>query len=521
MKEFIARHGRKITGVLSGFDRLILRGTLRQLAHVSGLGSVMGVEGVLLKEFGAWAMDLTDRLKAAIDAFVGASNRPYHYLRSSQISKEDFVRELMRQHPVESGLVCVLSAVEPCQSFEIQRDRAAKKLRLRSVMRKCQHFYWYVLHPRYGLLHVRMQSWLPFTVHVCLNGRAWLAQQMDAAGIAYERADNCFPWIEDLERTQELINEQLRTDWPSMLESILASVQPMHGKLLRKVRVPYYWSTHQAEWATDVLFEDSNYLSQICPLLIQHAMVCLNSRDILRFLSKSPSGPLAAQVTSSFKKRHEGVRIKHSVNSNSVKLYDKTSSLLRAETTINQPRNLRAWRPKEGDPGGPCSWRPLRKGVADLYRLSQLCQASNERYLDALSHAHTDDPEPLCQALATITRPTTLAGRRVRALRPLHEDDGRLIEAIAHGEFDVTGFRNRDLLSLLYQHRKRTKDQARRLSARVSRLLRILRAHGLIKKVQGSHRYLTTSRGRRLAAAITGARNITLGRLQQALADAA
>ena len=63
MKSFIARHADKITGVLSGFDRLVLRGTLRQLAYVGGFRAFLWRKGVLFKDFGEFVRRTSDRLK--------------------------------------------------------------------------------------------------------------------------------------------------------------------------------------------------------------------------------------------------------------------------------------------------------------------------------------------------------------------------------------------------------------------------------------------------------------------------
>jgi hypothetical protein len=55
---------------------------------------------------------------------------------------------------------------------------------------------------------------------------------------------------------------------------------------------------------------------------------------------------------------------------NSIKTYDKSGSVLRIETTINDPSAFKIWRPAESKkkPG----WRPCRKGIADLYALTRL-----------------------------------------------------------------------------------------------------------------------------------------------------
>src|SRR5258707_12225572 len=87
---------------------------------------------------------------------------------------------------------------------------------------KCTHLYHYYQHPEIGLMHIRVQSWFPFSVDVCINGRQWLARQMDRAGIDYRQRDNCFIWIEDSPAAQKLLAEQLASNWPALRPSFFA-----------------------------------------------------------------------------------------------------------------------------------------------------------------------------------------------------------------------------------------------------------------------------------------------------------
>lgn len=513
MRDFIARYADRVVGLLHGFDRLVFRGTLRHLSYVSGLASVLGREGVLLKEFGAWAAGLTARVKETSYAAVEALGRPVQYVASPSASKEEIARGILERDPVESGPVCLLTAVEPCLSFDIHRSRERRRLELVSRHRKCLHLYLYLQHPVFGFCHIRLQTWLPFQVQVCLNGREWLARQMDRAGLAYRREGNVFTWVEDLARAGRLVAQQLATVWPRALDALRAQIHPLHDRLLDRCRFAYYWTTHQMEWATDVVFRRSSQLAEVYPLLVHHAMVHLGSHDVLRFLGSRLPARFDGEVASDYKRRHEGVRVKHRANLNSVKIYDKMPHILRVETTIQRASDLKAWRPKEGDPDGPCSWRHLRKGVADLHRLTQLCQSSNERYLDALAEVDPDDATPLHQVLADVTRPRRWKDRPVRALRPCAKHDGQLLEAVCRGEHHITGFRNRDLYRILHGEQRCTERQRRRRVARITRLIRILRAHGLVSKIPKTHRYLATRKGRRVLTACVALRKAPLSLL--------
>jgi len=59
-------------------------------------------------------------------------------------------------------------------------------------------------------MNARIQSWFPFSIQICLNGREWLARQMDGLGLGYHRRDNCFLWIDQIDKAQELMDQQLQ-----------------------------------------------------------------------------------------------------------------------------------------------------------------------------------------------------------------------------------------------------------------------------------------------------------------------
>src|SRR5262249_9711931 len=157
---------------------------------------------------------------------------------------------------------------------------------------------------------------------------------------------------------------------------------------------------------------------------------------------------------------------------------------LRVETTLNHPYHFKVWRPSELHPKGPKAWHVMRKGICDLYRRAQVCQTVNNRYLDAL--ASVDTSVPLGTLARTICQPTQWRGKRVRALRPWSPEDTELFQIVSRGEFALHGFRNRDLQALLFDGPPTAVQEKRRRSARVSRLLRMLRAHGLIRKINAT-----------------------------------
>jgi hypothetical protein len=505
MNMFLTRHRAEVKGSLSGLDRVRFRGTLRWLANLQGMGTWLNRANVLLKDFKGYAMGLTERIRQATCDLAEKAGRPVVYLQSSSLRKEDFARDIAERDAVTEGLVCVLTAVEPCMTFTVGPNREAKRLELRSHQGKCLHQYFYLMDPQLGWLNVRLQTWFPFTVQVVINGREWLSQQLRRQGISFERRDNCFVDLADVSRAQRVMDRQLKSDWSRLLDRLVRQVHPAHRTLFGKERLNHYWSADETEWATDVMFRSAEELSALYPRLVRQAMTTFGSGEVLRFLGKRPRVEHfhQAEILSHLGTRAEGVRVKHSLDRNSVKMYDKQGSVLRVETTINNTRQMKVFRTSENDPDGPQSWQKLRKGVADLHRRAQISQQSNERYLDAL--AAVEAQPTLAETAAEVCRRTRWKGRPVRALNPLADDDARLLEAISRGEFVLGGFRNGDLRQLLFGDATSVATRHQQM-AKVTRLIRLLRAHGLVHKIAKTHRYNISPQGRETIAALLAAR---------------
>jgi len=517
MNSFVQRHAEVVTGMLSGWDRLRFRGTLRMLANVTGLEHFLCYTGRLFKDFGKYVFEQSRQVRSASLGVAEQASRPIEHLMGPSVSKEERAREIARRDGITEGLIGVLTAVEPCWSYDVRSNRSAGLLELFHAYRKCQHLYHDQIHPLFGFMHARLQTWLPFNLQVCINGREWLARQMDAAGIKYLRQDNCFTWVSDVQRAQSLLEDQVRFDWPKALGELAARVNPALKSIVGDYRISYYWSLDESEWSSDVMFRQRQDLEPLYPSLIRHGMESFGSKEVMRFLGRSVSAGItprfAGEVISDLASKpakYEGVRIKHRVNRNSIKMYNKAGSVLRVETTLNNMRDLQAPRRIEGK----VVYKRMRKGVADMPRRAQVSQASNRRYLEALAAVST--PCPLKSLTEKLSRPVPWKGKRVRGLNLLGQEDAALLEAVGKGEYLISGLRNRDLQEALLGPASDDPTEQRRRCGQITRKLRMLRAHGLIHKVPHTHRYLVSDKGRQVIAALHAAREADIQKLAQA-----
>lgn len=532
MQQFIEKFQDHITGMLTGFDRLVFRGSLRRLnfGYWDGKLGAMVAQGmeeylwqnkILFKDYAQHVKQVSEQLKNASWKPFRERGLPIVFLRSPAVDKEALARSIAAKNKTGSGLVCGLSALEPSPTFEhrgtniIRRDRP------------CHVLYHYQIHPQLGWSYARLQTWFPFNIQIGINGREWLARQMDKIGLKYRQQDNCFVWIEDYRQAQQLLDQQLKTNWTELLGSLAQQLNPIREQIFERYPTEYYLTCFQSEWATDVVFREAAYLKRLRSLLVPHGMLSFSSADVLRYFGQrvNQSGAIPDRfhwkTQTDLKEYREGERVKYTLGGNSAKFYDKAytawGNVFRAaETTINNVDPFQEYRAKEGGPAEDLQWRPLRRGIAGLHRRAEISQKTNERLLEAL--ASVDDSRRVEELTYEIQKPTQWKSRRIRALHPWGQDKD-LLAAINHGEFLLHGFRNRDLQRLLYNTEADSPDERRQRSAAIGRKLRLLRAHGLIQKVPRTHRYQIQSAARAiLVAVLTTARTSVnqLNRLERA-----
>jgi hypothetical protein len=504
VKEFMEKYQNEVQGAINGWDRILFRGTQRWLSNAKGMAAYLTLHKILFKDFGRWAQGMTQRIRSSCEEVAGKLGRPMEYLRSSSISKEERAEEIAKRDKIKEGLICGFSVVEPCLSVDVVGNRATQQLEIAMRERKCVWVYNYWNDPVYGLCHARIQTWLPFTVKVCMNGRHWLARSLSREGIPYAQQDNAIAWVKDIDRAQELMDAQATTDWPAVLDSLRDRLCPAFRDLFGRERLQHYWSADETEWATDVLFHDVKRLVTLYPRIMRYAIEVFDSPSVLRFFGRTTTvegtrtrWPL--DLESDLRRRAEGVRIKHWLNRNSVKAYNKCGNVLRVETTINQPREFKVFRRPNDDRRRKLSWQKMRKGVADLHRRGEVSQACNNRYLEAL--AGVPSGQTVQEMCAVVCHRKRWNKQPIRALNLSTSGDLTMLQFIARGEHALNGFRNRDLRQILFPDLKTADVKVvHRASAATGRRLRLLRAHGLIHKIPGTHRYRPSPLGLKIAA---------------------
>jgi hypothetical protein len=513
------KYQESIYGKLEGFDRLIFKGHLTSFFH-NGFYYFLSKENVLLKDYGQYVKQITTKLKEHINQIVTSAGCYYEYLNKPGINKEEIAKREMQDKQVKEGLICVLSDVEPCWSFNLVFNRNSGKLEIHHDYRKCQHYYFYYNDRDFGLMHVRMMSWYPFEIQIYINGREYLKKQLDKENIKYESYDNSLTYIENLVRAQELMNKLQEKKLQRIFDGLAYRINPQLEKIVKIMGMGYHWCVHQCEYATDIMFKTREKLVDIYPYLLEHASLCLMGEDIFTFFGRKITGNTQGEAVSDKKGYVQGVRIKYRLDKNSIKMYDKWS-ILRIETTINNPGAFKIYNTVTRKGRQIQAWVPMGKSVSNLYRYAEVSKSCNNRYMNQLSYANDTlkhlnfekGIENLSSSVITKLSEKSGSERAYGKFNLLASSTCKIFNAVLDGAFTIAGFANNDLKQSLIKLQYFTKNElqnTKKLTGKVTRIITKLRAHKLIYKVAKSFCYLVTKKGMEIMADILSIKKIYL-----------
>ena len=237
--------------------------------------------------------------------------------------------------------------------------------------------------------------------------------------------------------------------------------------------------------ATDIVFRRQRDLAPLYETITRTAVHAVKAEHVATFLGRKLNGNYKDELGNDFSTRIEGTRIRHHMGPASIKMYDKFGLVLRIETTANNVSFFKHHRKVEQRDGTTVyKLAPLKKSIYSLGDLQQLLIAANRRYLDFISAL--DDPSEGNELLDKISGNKVDNHRIYKGFNFFAAQDQRVFEVLLRGEHNIPGLRNADL-------RRRLPLNA----GQVSRLLKRLRVHGLIKRVGRTYKYYVTALGRR------------------------
>ena len=496
------RYSDELDGVLSCYDRIVITGSLQPLCYAQGMTHYLYQQGIRIFDYAKFAEPLREAIRANAEALAQANGLEIEFTRSGKkdFRKESRIQKILKERGEQPGLVHIFGAMEACSSYRPWHDKVTGKTYLKSDSSKCMTYYFYFMDEQLGLCYLRVPTWCPFRLQFYFNGHNWLANQLKQRGIAYKMLDNAFVHIADYTVANQLANEfdveilHLRLD--DFAQQYCPVVTDLNASTGSAQRLTYYWSIMQSEYATDLVFKSRDTLQAFYPHLLETLTHAVKPADIATFLGRKLNGNYQGEMGNRFNKRWIGTRIKHQMGPVSVKMYDKFNLILRIETTINKVSFFKHYRQVQHRDGTTTMrWAPMKKTIHSLPALQEALIAANQRYLKFISTIVT--PQVGVQKLHKLAETKTEKDHRHKGFNLFSEEDTCLFRTLLQGEFFISGFTNKQLREY---HSAQKNPALRKSASQVTRLLKRLRVHGVIKKIGKRYKYYLTDFGRQSAA---------------------
>jgi hypothetical protein len=471
--------------VLHCYDRVVISGQLAPLCYAKGMTKYLYVQGIRIFDYTKFAEPLRDAIRANAETIAEAAGLEIEFImQHKSFRKEERIQAILQARGTHAGLVHIFSAMEVCQAYEPWHDKGTGKTYVRMTQGKCLHYYFYFIDAVLGLCYLRVPTWSPFRLQFYCNGHNILANQLRSRQVNCELADNAFLAIADFALANELAQGLDVAALHARLDTSAATYCPA----VTTLQMSYNWSIMQAEYATDIVFRNQAALQRFYPQLMETLIQAVKPADIATFLGRKLHGNYQDELGNRFNRRWLGTRIKHTMGPVTLKMYDKFNIVLRIETTVNDVSFFDHYRQVQHRDGTTATqYAPMKKTIYSLPPLAETLYAVHQRYLKFI--ADIDTPAGGADNLHHLAETEIVDNRRYKGFNLLSEEDSSLFRILASGEFTINGFSNRTLRKHLPTLN----------AGQVTRLLKRLHVHGIIKQVSKHYRYYLADLGRQAA----------------------
>ena len=428
--------------------------------------------------------EISREFAAAVEAYAQKQQIPLVRFQKGQ-RKDDVAARYRRQSTISDGVVFIGVAQEQQTAFKARKELKGQRVRFQFSRQavNVKVYYFYLQDREFGPGFIKVGTYAPYPVKVCLNGHEWVKQQLRRAGVAFEALDNGFLSCANPTRLQTLCQQlgpeqvqaffdkwSARLPWPLTMDERAAGYQ--HRLSIWQMEVSrtqvFTRPVRGREFFEQVIRENLDLGRPDRVQLIFGRRVYRNTPS--RFATRVIQSGVQPNVHLTYK--HSGV-----------KQYFKENRALRTETTINNPRDFKVGKDLTNWPYLHKLGAMINTRLLDTERVSQDCLLSAE-------------------SLARVTEPTTTEmGQRAPGLRFGQPRVMALFAGLSRFLPALNGFDHADLRDTMQTLLQVTPDQY--TASQMSYDLRRLRLKGLIVRMEGSHRYVLTTYGRRVAYFMT------------------
>lgn len=485
-----------ILGNLFCYDRVNINATAGTFGYADGMKRFFYVNNFMIFDFVKIFAPVTDKIIKNAKNIEKENNLKIEYIpKTKSFRKDDKIAEIIKKRGTHEGIVHIFSQKETYNSYEPWHDKATHKTYFKNATTNSLVYYFYFIDRLFGLCFVKVPIRAPFKVVFYYNGHNWLENKLVKKSIPFKKIDNAFLSIDDFSEAQGICNKIRIPDLHQALNILVKRFCP----LPEEWNLEFNFTIAQVEYALDISFKNKDKLKYLYDNVIKTAMHTITPENIVNFLGKRFSNLFEGELGTRYNKRILGTRIKHQMGEVSLKIYDKFGSILRIEVTCFDVSKINVFRDVNKKDGSiEKKVAPAKKSIYSLYPLMSVFKNIILRYLEFISSF--DDPTDGIKKLDKVADDVFENNRKFKGFNFFNKSDEEILLTIADGKYCVRGLTNKDIRNQLIS----------KTSNQVSRIIKRLRLHGLIKKIRKSYKYHLTSLGRKIISAGLKFKNMSL-----------
>ena len=243
-------------------DRLYLNGYIGSLATSGGLVTFMHQQ--LGKPIASPVVlgQISERFREAVRAMAEREGIPIIQFSHGE-KKDDVANRIRQERGIRDGIVFIGVAQEKAQAFQGKKINGQFEF-TRDKTVYVNHYYFYIDDADFGPLFVKVCSYAPWGIKLCLNGHEWAKRQLEKKGIPYQALDNGFLSCADPEKLQQICDSLGPEDIDRMFRKWLKRLPlPLQAK---DRAAGYDWSLSiwQMEVSLTQIFDRSSGLRWRC-----------------------------------------------------------------------------------------------------------------------------------------------------------------------------------------------------------------------------------------------------------------
>ena len=458
-------------------DRLYLNGYIGKLATGSGL--VFFMREQLDKPVPSPVVlgQISEKFREAVKALSERDEIPlYQFLHKEK--KDDLANEFRRQRPVRDAIVFIGVAQEKAQAFNGRKINGQFQFdRDKTVY--VNHYYFYIDDEDFGPLFIKVCSYAPWSIKLCLNGHEWAKRQLEKRGICYEALDNGFLSCSEPAKLQEICDSLKPEDIDRVFRKWLKRIPLPLRREDRRAGYDWDLSIWQMEVSLTQIFDRPLRGRELFEEIIRDNLDLGRPERVQlildRVVTRKTPGQFRTRVI------QDGVHpsLHISYKNFDLKQYFKEGRGCRTEGTFRHPKDF-----------------GINKGLANLPYRQKIGRQINRRLLEVQRVSHNsglsgDSIQPVVQPAVTED------GQKAPGLKFGQPRVMALLLALTLFQHLIDGFRNHDLRKQVVDLLGVTLSEY--TPSQMTYDLRRLRLKGLIYRPPGTNRYFVTPYGWKVA----------------------